>query len=255
MMLGTVPVHANLPIFKGLSSQKRKVKKDLLAAGSTPLPLTASERLKLYLITDRKRFPEDRFLDSLEAALQGGVRDLQLREKDLRLDRLFSLALVVRQMTERYGARLYINDRLDIALMVDADGVQLPEGGLPANEVKARYPRLLVGVSTHSLEGAKRAEKDGADFITFSPIFATESKKQYGPPQGLDKLREVTATVKIPVLALGGINKQRINTVLDHGAHGVAMISAIWNSSHIKQETLEYMKHLGGEHHHDRQKQ
>jgi thiamine-phosphate pyrophosphorylase len=201
--------------------------------------------LKVYLITDRKHFPEDRLLDSLEAALQGGVRDLQLREKDLPLKDLHSLAVVLRQMTKRYGARLYINDRVDIALMVEADGVHLPENGMPANEVKACYPHLLVGVSTHDLKGAKQAQNDGADFITFSPIFETPSKKEYGPPQGLDLLRTVCQEVKLPVLGLGGISKDRVSTVLDQGAFGVALISGIWNGPDIKQESFEYMQFFG----------
>lgn len=201
--------------------------------------------LKVYLITDRKRFKEDRLLESLEAALEGGVRDLQLREKDLPLKDLHSLAVVLRQMTERHGARLYINDRVDIALMVDADGVHLPEEGMPANEVKACYPHLLVGVSTHSLKGAKQAEKDGADFITFSPIFETPSKKEYGPPQGLKSLRTVCKEVELPVLGLGGISKDRVSTVLEQGAHGVSLISGIWNGPDIKQESFEYMQFFG----------
>ncbi len=209
------------------------------------LALVQPDWLKVYLITDRKLFPEDRFLDSLEAALQGGVRDLQLREKDLPLKDLHSLAVVLRQMTERYGARLYINDRVDIALMVGADGVHLPEKGMPANEVKACYPHLLVGVSTHSLKGAKQAQKDGADFITFSPIFETPSKKEYGPPQGLDQLRTVCKEVNLPVLGLGGISKDRVSTVLKQGAFGVALISGIWNGPDIKQESFEYMQFFG----------
>ena len=201
--------------------------------------------LKVYLITDMKRFPADRLLENLEAVLQGGVRDLQLREKDLPLKDLHSLAVVLRQMTGRYGARLYINDRVDIALMVGADGVHLPEKGLPANEVKACYPHLLVGVSTHSLEGAQRAERDGADFITFSPIFETPSKREYGPPQGLEQLRAVCREVKLPVLALGGVHKNRVLTVLEQGAFGVALISGIWNGPDIKQESIEYMQFFG----------
>ncbi|VAX29072.1 Thiamin-phosphate pyrophosphorylase [hydrothermal vent metagenome] len=201
--------------------------------------------LKVYLITDCKRFQRDCLLDSIEAALKGGVRDLQLREKDLPLKDLHSLAVVLRQMTERYGARLYINGRVDIALMVEADGVHLPEDGMPANEVKACYPHLLVGVSTHSLDRARQAEKNGADFITFSPIFATPSKKEYGPPQGLEKLRAVCKEVALPVLALGGISKDRVSTVLAEGAHGIALISGIWNGPDIKQESFEYMQFFG----------
>ncbi len=207
--------------------------------------------LQVYLITDRKRFAEEHLLENIEAALQGGIRDLQLREKDLPLKDLHSLAVVLRQMTKRYNARLYINDRVDIALMVGADGVHLPETGLPANEVKACYPHLLVGVSTHSLDGAKQAQEDGADFITFSPVYETESKKEFGPPQGLDRLQAVCREVALPVLALGGINKDRIPAVLDKGASGVALISGIWDSADIKQESFKYMQCFGGDNRHD----
>ncbi len=203
--------------------------------------------LKVVLITDRSLFEKDRLLDSFEAALKGGVRDIQLREKDLPLDDLFSLALVLRQMTLRYEARLIINDRLDIALMVDADGVHLPEAGLPANEVKARYPHLLVGVSTHSLEGVQRAQENGADYISFSPIFDTPSKRKYGAPQGLEKLAGVVAQTKLPVIALGGINLENTRQVLDRGAHGIALIRGIWTSSTIEHTSSQYMQAIKGE--------
>lgn len=203
--------------------------------------------LRVYLITDCQQLPPNQQLAVVASALKGGIKDLQLREKNLPLNDLFSLAKVLRQLTEKYGARLYINGRLDIALMVDADGVHLPEDGLPPNEVKARYPHLLVGVSTHSLTSARRAEQDGADFITFSPIYKTPSKQQYGPPQGLDKLGEVCKAVNIPVLALGGINLEHIPAVQEQGAHGVALIRGIWDSSDIEQTSSQYMEALKGE--------
>ena len=108
-------------------------------------------------------------------------------------------------------------------------------------------PHLLVGVSSHSLAGARQAEKDGADFVTFSPIFETPSKRAYGPPQGLDKLGEVCKAVNIPVLALGGINLERIPAVQEQGAHGVALIRGIWDSSDIEQTSSQYMEALKGE--------
>ncbi len=198
--------------------------------------------LKVYLITDRKLLPENLLLSSIEAALKGGIRDIQLREKDLLLPDLFSLAMELRQMTKRYKARLYINDRLDIALMVDADGVHLPESGLPPNEVKGRYPHLLVGVSTHSIESAKRARENGADFITFSPIYETPSKQAFGSPQGLKKLRETVQEVDLPVIALGGINIDRIPEIRKQGAFGVALIRGIWTSSNIEKESAKYIQ-------------
>lgn len=205
------------------------------------------DQLKVYLITDLQQFPPEQHLKVLEAALKGGIRDIQLREKNMPLDDLLYMAIVLREMTERYGARLYINDRLDIALMVEADGVHLPENGLPANEVKARYPHLLVGVSTHSLESAKKAETDGADFVTFGPVFETPSKKEYGPPQGLEKLQSVAAALNIPVIALGGIDLQKVPSVLKHGAFGIALIRGIWNSPDIQQESSKYINISKGE--------
>lgn len=203
--------------------------------------------LKVLLISDTSLFPDEKVLEVFEQALEGGVRDIQLREKNLPLDKLFSLALVLRQMTERYKARLIINDRLDIALMVDADGVHLPEAGLPANEVKARYPHLLVGVSCHSLESARRAQENGADYITFSPVFDTPSKREYGPPQGLEKLREVSRAVFIPVLALGGVNLNNLPEVQRTEAHGIALIRGIWASDSIKMTTKKFMQAFKGE--------
>ena len=133
--------------------------------------------LQVYLITDLKRIGKDRFLSAVEEALQGGVRALQIREKDLNPNDLLALALEVKPLVQRYHAKLFINDRADIAVMAGADGVHLTETSIQAREVKNSFPDLIVGVSTHSIEGARRAETQGADFITFSPIYETPSKR------------------------------------------------------------------------------
>ncbi|MGV7221432.1 MAG: thiamine phosphate synthase [Nitrospinales bacterium] len=202
--------------------------------------------LKVYLITNLSQTPPEKHLETVESALKGGIKDIQLREKNMQLDDLLSLAIVLRQMTERYEARLYINDRVDIAMMVEADGVHLPESGLPANEVKGRYPHLLVGVSTHSIESVLKAQENGADFVTFGPVFDTPSKRKYGPPQGLERTKEVTGKTNIPVLALGGIKLNNIPSVLETGVHGVGLISGIWNDSNIENVSHKYMQCLGG---------
>ncbi len=196
--------------------------------------------LRLYLITDRECVTD--LITAAEQALKGGVTAIQLREKDLSAKELLPLARSLRALTREHGARLFINDRVDVALMAGADGVHLGEASLAANEVRALAPDLWIGVSTHSLEGALKAQDAGADFITFSPIFETASKKEFGPTQGLERLKEVCEKTRLPVLALGGIKKNRISTVLDQGAFGVALISGIWNSSDITKETFEYMK-------------
>ena len=202
--------------------------------------------LQVYLITDLKRIGKDRFLSAVEEALQGGVRALQIREKDLNPNDLLALALEVKPLVQRYHAKLFINDRADIAVMAGADGVHLTETSIQAREVKNSFPDLIVGVSTHSIEGARRAETQGADFITFSPIYETPSKANYGPPQGLDLLRQATQTVRLPVLALGGITLHRVPECLEQGAFGVAVISGIWDSTHIKQQSSEYTQNFGG---------
>jgi thiamine-phosphate pyrophosphorylase len=214
---------------------------------STPFKTTQNlDFLQVYLITDFMRIGKSRFLGALEEALQGGVRSLQLREKSLEPKDLLRLALEVKPLVNRYNAKLFINDRADIALMAEADGVHLTEASVRAREVKHYFPDLIVGVSTHSLEGACLAEKQGADFITFSPIYKTTSKTSYGRPQGLKLLRQVIQSVCMPVLALGGINLHRVPECLEHGAFGVAVISDIWDSTNIKQHSSEYTQNFGG---------
>ena len=217
----------------------------------TSFPFKAVEKQKLgflrvYLITDLKRIGKDRFLSAVEEALQGGVRALQIREKDLNPNDLLAMALEVKPLVQHYHAKLFINDRADIAVMAGADGVHLTETSIQAREIKNSFPDLIVGVSTHSIEGARRAETQGADFITFSPIYETPSKANYGPPQGLDLLRQATQAVRLPVLALGGITLHRVPECLEQGAFGVAVISGIWDSTHIKQQSSEYTQNFGG---------
>jgi thiamine-phosphate pyrophosphorylase len=203
--------------------------------------------LRLHLITDRSLFKKQKyFFNAVEAALMGGVKALQLREKDLPDSELIKLGIHLRTLTSNYEAKLIINSRADIAQKISADGVHLAETSPKANEIKSSSPDLIIGVSTHSLEGAHLAEKQGADYITFSPIYETPSKASYGPPQGLGTLRQVTQAVRLPVLALGGITLNRVPECMEQGAFGVALISDIWSSSNIKQHSFEYTQNFGG---------
>jgi thiamine-phosphate pyrophosphorylase len=198
---------------------------------------------QVCLITDRTLFSSAGFLSAVEAALKGGVRALQLREKDLALDALLDLSRAVKLLTRKYGASLVVNGSAEIAEAVGAEGVHLPENqSATVEQVRKKYPGLLVGVSVHSLASARSAESMGADYITFSPIFDTPSKRQYGFPQGLGKLREVTRSVGVPVLALGGITVERIPDVMNAGAFGVALMSGIWNSDDIEKTAFEYIR-------------
>ena len=202
--------------------------------------------LRVYLISDFSHHQETPVIGQIEKALQGGVRALQLREKNLSPKELLAQALEIKPVIQKYNAKLFINDRADIAEIAGADGVHLTEASVPAGEVKDRFPNLIVGVSTHAKEGALLAEAEGADFITFSPIYETLSKIQFGLPQGPEQLGEIIKSVHLPVLALGGIKLNRVPEVLEQGAYGVAVISGIWDSKDIKQQASKYMSHFGG---------
>jgi thiamine-phosphate pyrophosphorylase len=182
----------------------------------------------LYVITDRQQSGGRPLHTVVEAALRGGARAFQLREKDLPPRELYPLAQEMRQLTQSYGARLLINDRVDVALAVDADGVHLTTTSLPASVVRQLLgPDRLIGVSTHNVAEAQAAAGGGADFLVFGPIFFTPSKAPYGQPVGLDALRAVRAAVELPILAIGGIKKANIDQVLAAGAQGIAVISAV----------------------------
>jgi thiamine-phosphate pyrophosphorylase len=190
---------------------------------------------KLYLITDRKqtRLP---LPEAVRLALEGGVKAIQLREKDLPVRDLLQLARELRSVTREFGAKLFINDRVDVALAVEADGVHLGHQSLPPEPVKRlARSRLVVGVSTHTIEEAKAAEAGGADFITFGPVFFTPSKASFGATVGLDCLKSAKKLVKVPIFGLGGIKSGNIRQVLSFGADGVSMISAVFSAEDIRK--------------------
>jgi thiamine-phosphate pyrophosphorylase len=187
-----------------------------------------ADRFFLYLVTDRHRTAGRPLLDVVEAALQGGVDAVQLREKDLPGGALFELACRVRDLTRRYGARLLINDRIDVALAVGADGVQLPvDSFTPAEARRLLGTRALIGTSTHSVEQARAAAAGGADFVVYGPVFDTPSKRAFGAGLGLEALAQVTRAVTLPVLAIGGVTVDRVQSVRQCGVHGIAVIGAI----------------------------
>jgi len=202
---------------------------------------------RLYLITDRKLVTRHASLvTAVKKALQGGIRAVQLREKDMGTRDLLQLAYKMRNLTKEYKAKLFINDRLDIALAVGADGVHLTQSSIPVSKVRETVKKkLLIGVSTHAMKEAKEAEKGGADFITFGPVYRTPSKLKYGKPVGVDVLKQVIKKMNIPVFAIGGINNSRIKEVRESGAHGAAMIREVLASDDIKRKSQELINLLG----------
>ncbi len=181
---------------------------------------------RLYFVTDRQQTAGRSLLDVVRAALDGGVRAVQLREKDLEGGELYQLAVQLRELTLRYQARLLINDRVDVALAVEADGVHLGQTSFPVPVARQLLgPGKLIGVSTHNPEEIAAAVE--ADFLVFGPVYATPSKAKYGEPQGLIRLRQALTQSPLPLLAIGGITVERVPEVLRTGAHGIAVISAL----------------------------
>jgi thiamine-phosphate pyrophosphorylase len=199
----------------------------------------------LYLITDRKASGAKGLLPTLEAAFKGGVTLVQLREKDLAARELLSLAMEVKTLARRYGARVLVNDRADIALLAGADGVHLTSKSFSPKEARGLLGENgLIAVSTHSIEEALAAESDGADFITFGPVFHTPSKAGMGEPVGLDRLREAAEKLTIPVFGLGGIDENNIKEAAATGA-SVALISAIMASGDPEKAARRLLAAMG----------
>jgi len=199
---------------------------------------------KLYLITDRKIATKP-LPEAVRLALEGGIRAVQLREKDLPIRELLALAQELRAVTREYNAKLFINDRVDVAVAVGADGVQLGTESMPvAAARKVAGSSMLIGVSTHSLDEALAAQSAGTDFITYGPIFETPSKAKYGHPVGVKSIRTIKNEVKIPIIAIGGINSGNILPVMSAGADGVAMISAIMAADDIGKTAAAFDKAL-----------
>lgn len=197
---------------------------------------------KLYLITDRKQSKLP-LPDAVRLALQGGVTAIQLREKDLPVRELLALAQELRSITAEFGARLFINDRVDVAVAVNADGVHLGHQSMPVEAArKIVGSGMMIGVSTHSVQEARSAQAGGADFITYGPIFLTPSKAQYDKPVGKESILSVAGEIDIPLFALGGIKCGDVLNVLTAGADGVALISGIMAADDIKAEARNFMR-------------
>ncbi|RME69234.1 MAG: thiamine phosphate synthase, partial [Nitrospirae bacterium] len=197
---------------------------------------------RLYLITDRHRTKNDLF-NAVEEAMKEGLKAVQLREKDLPVRERLRWAYRMKEIVDRYSGMLFVNDRVDIAVSVGAQGVHLTKDSLPVAVVRRHWPGLLVGYSAHSLDEALQAEAEGAHFVTFSPVFETSSKPDL-KPQGLEKLKELCTALKIPVFALGGITPDNAGDVINSGAHGIAVVSAILGSANVREATKSFERFL-----------
>jgi thiamine-phosphate diphosphorylase len=180
----------------------------------------------LHLVTD-PRLDRARLLAAVEAAAANGIDWIQVRDHGSTARELFELTSAVIAIARPRGVKVAVNDRVDVALAAGADGVQLGGRSLPIDVVRRIAPDLRIGASVHDLAGAERAS--GADWLTFGHVFETSSHPQE-PARGLDALAAVVHRVSIPVIAIGGINRDNIEAVRRSGASGVAVISAILNA-------------------------
>jgi thiamine-phosphate pyrophosphorylase len=217
------------------------------AAGRPPLPAKASQPIAqptarpiVCYVTDRKALRGERgpseLLDKIRAAAAAGVDWVQIREKDLPARELLAL---VRDAVALGSVRIIVNDRLDVALAAGAAGVHLGHASAPARDVvgwcrAGNAPAdFLVGVSCHSLEGAQEAESAGASYTYFGPIYETPSKIPFGKPHGVEELAQVAKAVRVPVIAIGGVNESNAAECIRAGAVGISAIRMIQDASDV----------------------
>ncbi|SPF33362.1 Thiamine-phosphate synthase [Candidatus Desulfosporosinus infrequens] len=193
----------------------------------------------LYLVTDRKMLREGDLGQSIELAIQGGVTLVQLREKSVSTREFLELAIRIKEITSRERIPLIINDRLDIALAVDADGLHIGQDDLPMLKARELFPNKLIGVSVSTLAEALLAQQQGADYLGVGAVFSTSTKTD-ATEVSLEQLEMIKKLVTIPVVAIGGINETNLIQVLATGIDGVSVVSAIL----AKENILMAAKHL-----------
>ena len=197
---------------------------------------------KLYVITDRTGCAPKSLQTVISEILDVGVKAIQLREKDLDDQSLFQLAQPISQLCKTYDASLFINTKVKVAIDVGAIGLHLPDNETSVNQIREKVNNdLLIGCSVHSVETAKKREADGADFITYSPIYPTYNR----PGVGIDKLNKLARQVDIPIFALGGVSPTRVDECLSAGVTGVAVMSGIMRPTNAGKHARDYLTLLG----------
>ena len=192
--------------------------------------------LSLYLVTDKSDDVE-KFLRTIEEAIHGGVSVVQIREKTADTLDFYNLALKVKQITTKYNVPLIINDRVDVALAIDADGVHVGQSDMPCEVTRKLVgPDKIVGVSAATIEEAKKAEKDGADYIGTGAVFPTATKDD-APKITKKDLKEIVESINIPVVAIGGITIDNAHELTDTGIKGLSVVSAIMSSDNPKKSS------------------
>lgn len=191
--------------------------------------------VRLYAITGEEFHPNRPLLEVMEEAILGGVDIIQLRDKTSSKRVILEKARALRELTKKYDIPLIINDHIDIALAVNADGVHLGQDDLPLKEARQIIgDDKIIGISTHRIEEARAAQEGGADYIGVGPIFPTQSKKDVVAPVTTKYIEQVAKEITIPFFAIGGIKRHNVDQVIQAGAKRICMISEIVGADDVR---------------------
>ncbi len=199
----------------------------------------ANKDLTLYAITDRHWLKDETLYDQVKKAIEGGATFIQLREKHLNKEEFLQEALEIKALCAEYRVPFVVNDDVDIALKIDADGVHVGQSDMQAGDVRAQLgPDKIIGVSARTVEQALLAEKNGADYLGVGAVFATSSKED-AVEVGPEVLKAICSAVSIPVVAIGGITKDNVRQLKGSGISGIAVISAIFAQPDVRAAAAE----------------
>ncbi len=201
--------------------------------------------LKLYLVTDPVLHRGRGVEATCEEALKAGVRFVQLRDKNASTRSLYDSALALRNLCNKYSSYFVVNDRIDIAMAVKADGVHLGQSDMPADVARAIMgSEAIIGVSVRTVDEAEKAKADGADYIAANLVFSTETKKDIKEPLGLEMVSTLSRASSLPMIAIGGINPENTALVINAGCAGVAVVTAVMNSDSPALQVERFLRVL-----------
>jgi thiamine-phosphate pyrophosphorylase len=202
-----------------------------------------------YLVTDSRLLGDRALLQIVSAAVDGGAKVVQYRDKDASTRCMVETAWAMVRLCREKGVCLLVNDRVDVALAVDADGVHVGQEDMPAGLARRLIgPDRLLGVSVHDTAEINQAERDGADYVSLSPIFATPTKPDHQEPLGLDGIRRLAAASRLPVVAIGGIHRNNAAQVIRAGAVGICVVSAIIAAADPEEAARELRRIVAAAH-------
>lgn len=202
------------------------------------------KNFRLYAITGEQFHPGRDLIEVMEEAILGGVDIIQLRDKKSGKDELLRKAKALRELTRRHGVTFIVNDHIDIALEADADGVHLGQGDMPLPEARKIVGDKIIGISTHAIEEALLAERQGADYIGVGPVFPTKTKEDVVAPVTVSYVREVAQRIRIPFVAIGGIKLHNVDEVIRAGATRICAVSEIVGSRDVRGTCQAFLRKL-----------